>query len=103
MNIDRTWTISFENSERNLLLQELEMVEAPKELGWKSMLMQVATAQQTTLSFRAIERLSLELNITRNRFTKHVAHQNYNERFPQINALSSGIELILFSYKQRSA
>ena len=103
MRIDRTWTFSFDEYERSLLLQELQIVKLPDDLGWKPLLTQFASARQITLPLRAIERLSLELDITRSQFTRNAAYLDYTRKFPQIAALTAEIDLILYSYKRKSA
>ncbi|MBK7992195.1 MAG: hypothetical protein IPK14_01920 [Blastocatellia bacterium] len=103
MRIDRTWTISFEDNEKRLLLEEIELVEMPSELGWKSLLKQVVTNRQITLPLRAIERLSLELDITRSQFSKRRPHHDYSRQFPQIAALTLEIDTILYISKRKSA
>lgn len=103
MKIDRTWTITFEGNELNLLSEELQLIQMPEDLGRRPLLMQVATSKQITLPLRAIERLALELSIIRSRFGDQNSQKGYHKRFPQLTTLTSEIDSILYSFSRKSA
>lgn len=103
MRIDRTWTISFENHEQQRLLAEIEDIKFPPDLGWKPILGQLATTYQITLPLRAIERLSLELDIVRTNVAGQMPRTEYQKRFPLIAAVTAEVESILYSSKRISA
>lgn len=103
MRVDRTWTISFEDQERDRLSYELESIALPADLGWKPVLWQIASARQITLPLRAIERLSLELDIARASFAERASAQDYKKRFPMVAELSAEVESILYCSKRKSA
>ncbi|MEW6730338.1 MAG: hypothetical protein AB1489_03265 [Acidobacteriota bacterium] len=102
MRVNHTWTISFENDELARLSSEINFIGLPSDLGWKPILGQVAATRQITLPLRAIERLSLELDITRSRFVQRASWQDYKKKFPMIASLSCEVDAIL-NFQRKSA
>lgn len=103
MRLDRTWTISFDDQEFDRLAAEIKYLEFPQDLGWHSILAQVATSRQTTLPMRAIERLVMELDMVRVRLSRRSSRQEFQRRFPTIHALCEEVGTIVFIGGKRNA
>ena len=103
MRVDRTWTISFEDHEQQALTTELRKIALSTNIGWVPILPQIARQRQTTLPFRALERLGRELDIVRSRALELMPKLEYNKRFPQIVHLTAEVEMILHSSTRKSA
>jgi hypothetical protein len=103
MRVDRTWTISFEDHERNRLNAEIKYIELPSDMGWRPMLPQIATTCQVTLPLRAVERLALELDMVRAKLVERSSRQEFQKKFPMIAALFEEVNAIPQYSKRRSA
>jgi hypothetical protein len=103
MQIDRTWTITFEESEITSLVKELQLVHAPQDLAWAPLLKQIINTQQITLPLRSVGRLALELDMVRSRFGQELPYQEYYKKFPQIAALTLELDSILYAIRRKSA
>ncbi|MBL8150751.1 MAG: hypothetical protein JNN15_12575 [Blastocatellia bacterium] len=103
MRVDRTWTISFEEHELNRLKSEVERINFPMDLGWRSILKQITTCRQTTLPLRALERLIIELDIVSSQAAAKSSRKDFQRIFPAISALSSEVNSLFYAAAKRSA
>lgn len=103
MRVDRTWTVCFEEHEFQILRQELERTDLPTELGWRPILRQFVNARQVTLPLRALERLSLELDMVRTQLRERQPNQSFQQYFPLLSELSTEVDALLYSGKRKSA
>lgn len=84
MQIDRTWTITFDQIEQERLKSEVSLLELPTDFG-HPLLLRVIGASQITLPLRAIERLVAEIDTARTTFlSKNNSLLEYRRRFPTV-------------------
>ncbi|MBI4851595.1 MAG: hypothetical protein HY819_07360 [Acidobacteria bacterium] len=99
MQIDRTWTITFDEVEQERIKQEVSMLELPTDLG-RPLLLRIIGSNQITLPSRAIDRIVVEIDIARSNFlNKNNSLLDYRRRFPTVNALYD--ELVRLSNPHR--
>lgn len=84
MQIDRTWTITFDQIEQERLKIEVSMLDLPTDLGCPLVLRMLGSSQ-ITLPSRAIDRIVVEIDIARSNFlNKNNSLLEYRRRFPTV-------------------
>jgi hypothetical protein len=99
MQIDRTWTITFDQIEQERMKTEVSTLELPTDLG-RPLLLRIVGASQITLPSRAIDRIIVEIDIARMAFlNNNNSLLEYRRRFPTV--ISFYEELIMLANPHR--
>ncbi len=103
MQIDRTWTITFDEREQERLKNEIATLELPTDLG-RPLMLRIMGAQQVTLPARAIERMLVELDVARaNYLLRNRSLIDYRRQYPTVESLYEEMNAIVNTARRRSA
>lgn len=103
MQLDRTWTLTFDEKEQDRIKAEVTSLELPTDLG-RPILLKVIGASQITLPTRAVERILIELDFARSHYLSvHRSLIDYRRKYPLIESLYEELNAILNIPRRRSA
>lgn len=103
MQIDRTWTITFDEREQDRIKAEVATLELPTDFG-RPLILKIVGAHQITLPARAIERMVVELDIARaNYLSRQHTIVEYRRQYPTVDALYEELNAIVNTARRRSA
>jgi hypothetical protein len=103
MQIDRTWTFTFDEREQQRIKAEVALLELPTDLG-RPLLLRVIGAPQVTLPVRAIERMLVELDVARSNYlVRNRSLLDYRRQFPTVESLYEELNALVNVGRSRSA
>jgi hypothetical protein len=103
MQVDRTWTVTFDEREQERIKAEVASLDLPTDLG-RPIAMRILGASQITLPSRAIERLLVEIDIARSNYlVRNRSMLDYRRQFPTVEALYEELNAAINIIRRRSA
>ncbi|MEW6736071.1 MAG: hypothetical protein AB1489_32560 [Acidobacteriota bacterium] len=103
MQVERTWTITFDGREQEQLQAEVASLDLPTDLG-RPLMLRIIGASQITLPGRAIERVVVELDIARaNYLARNRSLLDYRRQYPTVEAFYEQLDAIINKPRRRSA